>query len=306
MSHRNNPSCCHSISPRPAPPAGSLCGGSVPPRSFVFEGAMRGSIRLHLVLLLATAFAAPTLADTDATLSQVYEAERTGHLDQARQMMNQVLRDHPKSAKAHYVAAEVNAASGNFDLGRQELRLAQDLAPGLPFAAPESVRELEDKLLRTSMVHTSPARSQTAAGFPWSVLAVVVIGTGVVLVLAFMRRRAPSNSYTQPRELVSSPAAASPARAAAAAGLPPSADTGIGPNIAGGLAGGLAAGAGIVAGEEIARHLLDSGEHEVNSPPVSEIAQEHERDSLGGAEFGVSNASSWNDEDQASGGDDWT
>jgi uncharacterized protein len=266
---------------------------------------MRGSFPLHLVLLLATAFAGPTLADTDATLSQVYEAERTGHLDQARQMMNQVLRDHPKSAKAHYVAAEVNAASGNFNLGRQELRLAQDLAPGLPFAAPESVRELQGKLSRTSLVHTSPTRSQTAAGFPWSVLAVVVIGTGVVLVLVFMRRRAPTNSYTQPRELVSSPAAGSPATAAAA-GLPPSADTGIGPNIAGGLAGGLAAGAGIVAGEEIARHLLDSGEHEGNSPPMSEIAQEHDRGSLGGEDFGVSNASSWNDEDQASGGDDWT
>jgi hypothetical protein len=50
-------------------------------------------------------------------------------------MMIRVLHDHPKSAKAHYVAAEVNAASGNFALGRQELRIAQELAPGLPFAA---------------------------------------------------------------------------------------------------------------------------------------------------------------------------
>ena len=265
---------------------------------------MHGSLRLHLVVLLATAFAGPTLADTDATLSQVYEAARTGHLDQARQMMNQVLRDHPKSAKAHFVAAEVNAASEKFDLGRQELRLAQELAPGLPFAAPESVRELQDKLSRTPLVRTPPARSQTAAGIPWSVLAVVAIGAGVVLALVFMRRRAPTSSYAQPSELVPSPAAGSSATAAAA-GFPPSTGTGIGPSIAGGLAGGLAAGAGIVAGEEIARHLLDSGEHEVNSPPMSEIAREHERASLGGADFGISGASSWDDEDQASGGDDW-
>jgi hypothetical protein len=235
----------------------------------------------------------------------VYEAARTGHLDQARQMMNQVLRDHPKSAKAHYVAAEVNAASGNFDLGRQEMRLAQDLAPGLPFAAPESVRELQDKLSRTPLVRTPPERSQTEAGIPWSVLAVVVIGAGVVLVLVFMRRRAPTNSYAQPHELVPSPAVGPPATATAS-GVPPSAGALSGPSIADSLAGGLAAGAGIVAGEEIARHLLVSGEHEVNSPPKSEIAQEHERDPLGGADFGVSNASSWNDEDQASGGDDWT
>jgi hypothetical protein len=133
---------------------------------------MRGSFRLQLILLLATAFAVPTLAE-------VNEALRTGHLEQAQKMMNQVLHDHPKSAKAHYVAVEVNAACGNFVLGRQELRLAQELAPGLPFAAPESVRELKGKLSRTPLVHATAAR-QTAAGFPWSALAVVVIGVGVV------------------------------------------------------------------------------------------------------------------------------
>jgi hypothetical protein len=266
---------------------------------------MRGSFRLHLALLLAAAFAGPTPADTDATLSQVYVAARTGHLDQARQMMNQVLRDHPNSAKAHYVAAEVDAASGNFDLGRQELRLAEDLAPGLPFAESESVRDLQHKLSRTPLLQMPPERSQTPAGFPWSALAVAGIGIGVVLVLVFVRRHAPTNSYAQPRALVPpSPAAGSP-ETAAVAGVPPGAGAGIGPSIAGGLAGGLAAGAGIVAAEEIARNLLNSGEHDVSSPPISETALEHERDPLGGADFGTSNASSWIDEDQASGGDDW-
>ncbi len=267
---------------------------------------MRGSFRLHLILPLVTAFAGPTVADTDPSLSQVYEAVRTGHLEQAQTMMNQVLHDHPKSAKAHYVAAEVNAASGNLVQGRQELRLAQELAPGLPFAAPESVRKLQDKLSRTPLVHAPPARSQAAGGFPWSVLAVVVIGMGVVLTLLFVRRRAPTNSYAQPREVGPPPSAGSSATAAAA-GFPPSTGADIGPSIAGGLAGGLAAGAGIVAGEEIARHLLNSGEHEGSSPPASEIAQEqHESDHLGGPDFGVSGASSWDDDVQASGGDDWT
>jgi hypothetical protein len=266
---------------------------------------MRGSFRLHLILLLATALAVPTLADTDPSLSQVYEAVRTGHLEQAQKMMNQVLHDHPKSAKAHYVAAEVSAASGNLVLGRQELRLAQELAPGVPFAAPESVRKLQDKLSRTPLVHAPPAR-QAAAGFPWSALAVVVIGVGVVLTLVLMRRRAPTDSYAQPGEVGPPPAAGSPATAAAA-GFSPSAGTSIGPSIAGDLAGGLAAGAGIVAGEEIARHLPNLGEHEVNSPPASEIAQEqHESDRLGGPDFGVSGTRSWDDDAQPSGGDDWT
>jgi uncharacterized protein len=266
---------------------------------------MRVSFWLHLILLLATAYAGPALADTDPSLTQVYEAVRTGHVEQAQKMMNQVLHDHPKSAKAHYVAAEVNAASGNFVQGRQELRLAQELAPGVPFAAPESVRELQDKLSRTPSLH-APAARQTGAGFLWSVLVVVVIGVGVVLALVSMRRRVPANqSYAQPSEVGPPPAAGLPA-IATPAGIPSSAGTGIGPSIAGDLAGGLAAGAGIVAGEEIARHLLISGEHEVNSPPVGEIPQEqHESDRLGGPDFGVSDASSWEDDDRASGGDDW-
>jgi hypothetical protein len=242
---------------------------------------MRGSFRLHLILLLAIAFAVPTLADTDPSLSQVYEAVRTGHLEQAQKMMNQVLHDHPKSAKAHYVAAEVNAAFGNFVLGRRELRFAQELAPGLPFAAPESVRELQDKLSRTPLVHMPLAR-ETGAACTWSVLAVAVIGMCVVLALVSMRRRTPTDSYAQSREVGPPPAAGLPATAAAA-GASPSTGTGIGPSIVGDLAGGLAAGAGIVAREEVARHLLNSDEHGVNSPPVSEIAQEqHEKDHVGG------------------------
>ena len=36
------------------------------------------------------------------SLSPESLAVRTGHLEQAQKMMNQVLHDHPKSAKAHY------------------------------------------------------------------------------------------------------------------------------------------------------------------------------------------------------------
>ena len=273
---------------------------------------MRGSFRLHLILLLAAAFAAPTLADTDPSLSQVYDSVRNGHLEQAQRMINQVLHDHPKSAKAHYVAAEVSAASGNLVQARQELRLAQELAPGLPFATPESLRELEGKLSRTPVVHT-PSVRPTAAGFPSSVLVVVVIGIGVVLAVVFMRRREqePTNNYARPSEVGPPSATGSPATAvgspatAAPAGAP--SVTGIGSSIAGDLAGGLAAGAGVVAGEEIARHLLNSGERDLNTPPASEFARaQHESDHLGGSDFGVSGANSWDDDDQASGGDDWS
>ena len=44
-----------------------------------------------------------------------------GHLDQAQQMMTQVLADHPNSAKAHYVQAELYAREGKAALARSEL-----------------------------------------------------------------------------------------------------------------------------------------------------------------------------------------
>jgi hypothetical protein len=160
---------------------------------------MRGSFRLHLILPLATTIAGPALANTDPTMCQVYEAVRTGHLEQAQKMVDQALNDHPKSAKAHYIAADVDAASGNLALGRQELSIAQELAPGLPFAAPESVEELLDKLWRTPSVHAPTARSHIAAWFLWSVLAVVVIGRGVVVAFGLMKRSAPTDNYEQPR-----------------------------------------------------------------------------------------------------------
>ncbi len=101
-------------------------------------------IKTHLILLLALAFVAPVFADSDPTLHQVYEAARTGQLEQAQQMMNQVLRDHPKSAKAHYVAAELYAKQGNSSLARQQLNVAQSLEPGLPFAKPEAVKRCKE------------------------------------------------------------------------------------------------------------------------------------------------------------------
>jgi len=86
--------------------------------------------------------------------------------------------------------------------------------------------------------------------------------------------------------------------------------SGIGSMVAGGLAGGLAAGAGIVAGEELAHHLLDGGH---SSEPLAPAAHNGESNSansdMGGADFGVNDPDSWDDgsgDGGGGGGDDWT
>ena len=57
-----------------------------------------------------------------------------------------MLADHPSSARAHYVQAELYAKEGKTSLARSELATAEQLKPGLPFANPRSVQELKAQL----------------------------------------------------------------------------------------------------------------------------------------------------------------
>ncbi len=62
-----------------------------------------------LFFICAAALVGAAMAQPDPTLNQVYEAAQAGRIAQAQDMMKQVLRDHPQSAKAHYVEAELLA-----------------------------------------------------------------------------------------------------------------------------------------------------------------------------------------------------
>ena len=85
---------------------------------------------------------------SEYTVNDIYEAVRLGRLDQARHMVEQVLKDHPRSSKAHFVAAEVYAKSGDFHAAKVEFDLAGELQPGLRSINPKSVEELRRELAR--------------------------------------------------------------------------------------------------------------------------------------------------------------
>lgn len=275
---------------------------------------MLKTIQTHFVLIVAFAFAGPVLAQADPTLHQIYEAAQSGHLAQAQQMMNQVLRDHPQSGKAHYVAAELYAREGNVPPARQELAKAQSLEPGLPFAKVDSVRALERELAAGRTMGMSP-RFAPAAGyssrvhsaFPWGWVLVLI--AAVAVLLAIMRRRTASAVYRQYPNGVPAPVGTpgyGPGYGAPGYGGGP----GIGSGIAGGLASGLAVGAGVVAGEELAHHFLDGDRRGGGVIPGNDPGQYPENGDMGGSDFGVSDGSSWDDGGSVggdvSGGDDWT
>src|SRR3977135_3465538 len=100
---------------------------------------MRKPLLAAAALVLGATFAlgSPSFAQAaDPTMKQVYEAAAAGHLDQAQQMITQVLAHYPNSAKAHYVQAELYAKEGKTSLARAELGSADRINPGLTEFTP--------------------------------------------------------------------------------------------------------------------------------------------------------------------------
>jgi hypothetical protein len=235
------------------------------------------SFRMVLLALVALALAGLAAAQGEPTIKQIYDEAQSGHVDKARQMTQEVLRNHPKSAKAHFVMAELDVRQGNVTQSRDQLAQAESLAPGLPFARPEAVQALRARLSPQPAVHSPnvaaspvvsvPGDATRAPSFPWGM---VLLAGAIIAVGAFViRSRAAARSAATPGYPAGGygAAATSPAWGAQQPGYggpqpgygPQPAQPGMGGQIMGGLATGLAVGAGALAAQEIGRRML--GEH---------------------------------------------
>jgi uncharacterized protein len=280
--------------------------------------SLRKATAAVMLVFVAAVSGVGHAADADPSMSQVYDAARTGHIAEAQQMMNQVLRDHPQSARAHYVAAEVDAKAGNVAAARQELNIAQSLEPGLAFAQPAAVAALRSELAQGTTRYVGIPASTPHTNFPW--LPVLLIGGGLAIVWMFVRARA--------RQVVI------PAQYPGSAGYPGGYVGGMpmggpmgggvgfpgvvggGSGLVGGLASGLAVGAGMAAGEELVRHVFEGDRAMGQVAPEREFIEPapDPNAAMGGNDFGVSDASSWDDSSSSSwddaggsgGGGDWT
>jgi hypothetical protein len=260
------------------------------------------------------AFALPAFADTspaspDPTVSQIYAAAEGGHLDQAQQMIAKVLADHPTSAKAHYVQAELYAREGKTALARAELGTAERLNPGLTDFSARSVQELKAQLGAgaRSMGNQAVSVPRASRPFPWGTVLILAVVAGVLLMI--FRRR---NTYGQ---YPAAGAAPGPGGVPGPGGYGPGYGPapmggGMGSGIAGGLASGLAVGAGVVAGEELAHHFLDGGRRDGGVIPSADAAESGSGNSdMGGSNFGANDSGSWDDGGGfggGGGGDDWS
>ena len=173
-----------------------------------------------MVFALATAMAGPALAATpgEASIPQIYQAAEAGRFKEADEMIAKVLQDHPGSAKAHFVQAELLLKEGKIAAARSALARAEELAPGLPFVKPETVSSLRRSFEAATVSggpragsnsgstvgsgSTSAARSMAAevreparatGGFgmlPWALLGIAAIGFVVFLI----RRTRPASA----------------------------------------------------------------------------------------------------------------
>ena len=265
---------------------------------------------------------APALADGTPTVDQIYQAARSGHLDQAQTLMDQVLREYPTSAKAHFVQAELYAREGNPGLARSELARADQLDPGLPKEKPQAVQELKAEL---GLVRRSGGDRPFVTGaapaptyFPWKTLIILALVVGVFWMLFRRRTYAQYPAGVAPMGGPGGPGYGPGGYAGPGGGGYGPGGGGIGSSVAGGLAGGLAAGAGIVAGEELAHHFLDGGQRPVAPLPGDDGSgnNQNANSDMGGNDFGVNDPGSWDDNsgggggdfggDSGGGGDGWT
>ena len=113
------------------------------------------TIALAIAAGIAAADSAP-----EPTMHQIYEAATTGHLDYAQEMITQVLANHPKSAKAHWVQAEVYAKANKTNLARSEVLEAERLNPGLTEISAKAVRQLKTELGLIEGANGSPLETR--------------------------------------------------------------------------------------------------------------------------------------------------
>jgi len=257
---------------------------------------MRNVLKFMVGVFASTVLLTSNLALAEATLPQVSQAIQSGQLAKADAMMKEVLQNHPNSAKAHYIAAELYIREGKLDAARNAFAQAENLAPGLPFAQAESVQRLQAELHTGTM----PAQANTGVssifGSPifWILIAVLVGG-----VILFLRKR------PQPVQVYNAPTASGPYPGAPGApgNYPPSYSgapaAGAGSGLMGSLATGAALGAGMVAGQALASHLMGGG-NQANPGNVNNDFNQVGGPAADAPNFGVRDGSSWDDGDGSS------
>jgi uncharacterized protein len=295
---------------------------------------LKRSINTIAVICLTLCFTAPSFAEGDPSMHEVYVAAQEGKFTEAQAMMDQVLKDHPNSAKAHFVEAELLAKQNKLGAAATELDIAEKLEPGLAFVKPETLQNLKKHLsqsVQTIEPPTGVGQNLPSVVKDWVPLLLIFLGLGLLVVIFgfFTRRNTGYNGNSGLPPQVNKYGNYGPN-----SNVPPSGSyggqaigqpsQGAGSGIIGSLATGAAMGAGVVAGEALMHRFIDGNDHHNtgNSPLSNDSSWDNDNnyvtkanytpnidndDDLGGTDFGIADNSSWDDDSFSDdSNDDWT
>jgi hypothetical protein len=74
------------------------------------------------ILLVAFLSNGNSIANPSPTINQIYQTAHSGNITESQRMMDQVLKNHPNSAKAHFVAAELFASKNKIPRAAKQTR----------------------------------------------------------------------------------------------------------------------------------------------------------------------------------------
>lgn len=161
---------------------------------------------MGILMAFATqlAIAAPSVQDVEGTIAR-------GDYTRAQSMLSEVVAEHPDSARAHYLYAQVLDHNGRSGEALAQIRRARQLDPQIRFTDPARLRQVERRIAAdaaatgSSRAAPAPSLAPTAApesrpaalastrspaGFPFATLLIVLlILAGVAVVLMWTVRR---------------------------------------------------------------------------------------------------------------------
>jgi tetratricopeptide (TPR) repeat protein len=134
---------------------------------------------LMLALFSATAFAEPTFQQIEGLIEQKqYQAAESG--------LEQIIQNHPNSAKAFYAMSQAQAGLGHLDKAQFALNKARGLDPELKFASASNIESLQQAITPQTAKIEVVTESHVLRNFA---LFLLVVAGGYFVFTVYMRKQ---------------------------------------------------------------------------------------------------------------------
>lgn len=151
--------------------------------------------KLLLVLALFS-----SLAFAEATFEQVQVLIQQQNYSAAEKGLEEIIRNHPKSAKAFYAMSQAQAGLGNQEKAKKALDIATGLNPALDFAPASSVANLKEAITPQVKKIEAVEESHTGRNIALALLFIVIVAGTVILYKQAKEKEAANKALAQEAE----------------------------------------------------------------------------------------------------------